>query len=286
MKGMFPRSVVTAVLFCASLGLMNKGAQAQSAASSDRQPPALTIYNGNFALVRGYIPLELTSGVNALSFTEVTSHLEPDSVILRDPSEQRSLQVLEQNYRADPVSQELLLSLYEGKTIDFLVQRGEHQETIKGKIIRSGYVPSMVRYGQYQQPAYSQPIIEVDGVLRFGLPGQPLFPALTGDTILNRHSTGSSHRQARHARRRARLHHQRHDLGSFLQPGGAGERRHHGPGRLGDDDQHQWTQLRECAHQAAGRRCEQAPGSDRFAMTGGQIGGARDEMPPRRQKNL
>ena len=42
----------------------------------------------------------------------------------------------------------------------------------------------MVRYGQYQQPAYSQPIIEVDGVLRFGLPGQPLFPALTGDTIL------------------------------------------------------------------------------------------------------
>ena len=184
MKGMFPRSVVTAVLFCASLGLMNKGAQAQSAASSDRQPPALTIYNGNFALVREYIPLELTSGVNALSFTEVTSHLEPDSVILRDPSEQRSLQVLEQNYRADPVSQELLLSLYEGKTIDFLVQRGEHQETIKGKIIRSGYVPSMVRYGQYQQPAYSQPIIEVDGVLRFGLPGQPLFPALTGDTIL------------------------------------------------------------------------------------------------------
>src|SRR5581483_2177891 len=35
-----------------------------------------------------------------------------------------------------------------------------------------------------QQPNYSQPIIEVDGVLRFGLPGQPLFPALTGDSIL------------------------------------------------------------------------------------------------------
>ena len=80
-------------------------------------------------------------------------------------------------------SQELLLSLYEGKTIDFLVQHGDRSETIKGKIIRSGYVPSMV-LGQYQQPAYSQPIIEVDGVLRFGLPGQPLFPALTGDTIL------------------------------------------------------------------------------------------------------
>jgi hypothetical protein len=188
MKGTFPRSVLRAVLFCATLGAVGaitQSAIAQSAAGLDRQAPALTIYNGNFALVREYIPLELTSAVNTVSFTEVTSHLEPDSVILRDPSGQRSLQVLEQNYRADPVSQELLLSLYEGKTIEFLVNPGAHPlETIKGKIIRSGYVPSMVRYGQYQQPAYSQPIIEVDGVLRFGLPGQPLFPALTGDTIL------------------------------------------------------------------------------------------------------
>lgn len=188
MKGTFPRSVLSAVLFCATLGAVGaitQSTMAQSVAGSDRQAPALTIYNGNFALVREYIPLELPSAVNTVSFTEVTSHLEPDSVILRDPSGQRSLQVLEQNYRADPVSQELLLSLYEGKTIEFLVNPGAHPpETIKGKIIRSGYVPSMVRYGQYQQPAYSQPIIEVDGVLRFGLPGQPLFPALTGDTIL------------------------------------------------------------------------------------------------------
>jgi hypothetical protein len=189
--GTFPRVlrniVRRAVLLCATLGAVGviyQSAMAQSSMAQDRQAPALTIYNGNFALVREYIPLELTSGVNTVSFTEVTSHLEPDSVILRDPSGQRSLQVLEQNYRADPVSQELLLSLYEGKAIDFLVQHGDRSETIKGKIIRSGYVPSMVRYGQYQQPAYSQPIIEVDGVLRFGLPGQPLFPALTGDTIL------------------------------------------------------------------------------------------------------
>ena len=173
---------LAAILFGATLAAT--AAFAQSPAAENRQPPALTIYNGNFALVREYIPLELTSAVSTVSFTEVTSHLEPDSVILRDPTGQRSLQVLEQNYRADPVSQELLLSLYEGKTIDFLVQRGERQETIKGKIIRSGYVPSMVRYNQYQAPSYSQPIIEVDGVLRFGLPGQPLFPALTGDTIL------------------------------------------------------------------------------------------------------
>ena len=30
-----------------------------------------------------------------------------------------SLQILEQNYRNDPVSEPLLLSLFEGKTLDF-----------------------------------------------------------------------------------------------------------------------------------------------------------------------
>src|SRR3989454_5553103 len=121
-------------------------------------------------------------------------HLEPDSVILRDPSGKQFVQVLEQNYRADPVSEALLLSLYEGKTIDFLVQRGEKQEVVPGKIIRSGYVPhnpmAMNRYGQqyYQaQMTYSQgeqPIIEIEGKVRFNLPGIPLFPALADDTIL------------------------------------------------------------------------------------------------------
>ena len=122
-------------------------------------------------------------GVNHAQFAGIASHLEPDSVILRDPAG-RSLQVLEQNYRNDPISQELLLSFYEGKTIDFLVQRADKQEIIKGKIVRSGYIPSSYYAQNYQQPSFTQPIIEVDGVLRFGLPGQPLFPALSGDTVL------------------------------------------------------------------------------------------------------
>ncbi|MBN2182436.1 MAG: hypothetical protein JW715_11030, partial [Sedimentisphaerales bacterium] len=36
----------------------------------------------------------------------------------------------------------------------------------------------------YVQSGSGQPIIEVDGRLRFSLPGQPLFPALSDDTIL------------------------------------------------------------------------------------------------------
>lgn len=159
--------------------------EARQAADVADSSPALTIYNQNFFVAREYLALDLTSGVNHVNFAGITSHLEPDSVILRDLTG-RPLQILEQSYRNDPISQELLLSFYEGKTIDFLMQRGDKVETIHGKIIRSGYVP-LTAYNQnygYPQAATGQPIIEVDGVLRFGLPGQPLFPTLSGDSIL------------------------------------------------------------------------------------------------------
>src|SRR4051812_6291992 len=107
------------------------------AASAVRAEPALTIYNQNFGVVRDTIRLDLKQGVNAVRLSDLTAHLEPDSVILRDPSGKRQLRIVEQNYRADPLSQELLLSLFEGKTIDFLVTKGDKTETVRGKIIRS-----------------------------------------------------------------------------------------------------------------------------------------------------
>jgi hypothetical protein len=154
--------------------------------------PQLTIYNQNFAVVRVLVPLDLKPGGNPVRYADITAYLEPDSVILRDPTGARSLRILEQNYRADPVTETLLLSLNEGKTLDFLVQHGDRTDIVTGKIIRSGYMPppqfSTVAYPYYPgqgNPQVSQsPIIEVDGKLRFGLPGTPLFPTLADDTIL------------------------------------------------------------------------------------------------------
>jgi hypothetical protein len=155
--------------------------------------PSLTIYNQNFAVVRQDLPLDLKSGENQVNVSDITMHLEPDSVILRDPTGKHNLHVLEQNYRADPISEPMLLSLYEGKTIDFEVGSGPAMQIVKGKIIRSGYVPhdsfAMSRYGQnYYQAQMTagseQPVIEVNGQLRFSLPGMPIFPDLTDDSIL------------------------------------------------------------------------------------------------------
>lgn len=148
------------------------------------EAPALTIYNQNFALVRETLGLNLQAGINALRFNGMTSQVEPDSLMLRDPSAARQVQIWEQNYRNDPVTQESLLALYEGKTIQFRTGRGGDMEIVTGKVIRSGYVPRLANYYQQNYPQSSQPIIEIDGRLTFGLPGTPIFPALVGDTIL------------------------------------------------------------------------------------------------------
>lgn len=159
---------------------------------------SLTIYNQSFAVVRDSVPLDLQQGENRIQFTDTTAHVEPDSVMLRDPAGNTKLTILEQNYRADPISEALLLSMHEGKEIDFFVrEENKPDRVVKGKVIRSGYVPhnanAMQRYGQlfYQnQMALSygstamSPIIEVEGQLQFSLPGQPRFPALADDTIL------------------------------------------------------------------------------------------------------
>src|SRR3954465_2507195 len=181
------------LLASASAGLTQKSqnqTEGKPSAGHD-DAAALTIYNQSFAVVRQTLPLDLKSGTNQFEITDITAHLEPDSVILRDLKSGRDLRILEQNYRADVASQGLLLSLYEGKTIDFLVN-GIHKP---GKIIRSGYTPHYQAYSAYDQQYYQQqqayvnagngePIIEIDGQLQFGLPGQPVFPALTNETIL------------------------------------------------------------------------------------------------------
>jgi len=141
--------------------------------------PALTIYNQNFAVVRDTVPLDLSAGINSARYTGATAQVEPDSVILRDPAGRHPLQILEQNYRNDPVNETLLLSLFEGKTLDFQTLRTKDntqiRELIPGKVIRSGFVPG-------GDPV--QPIIEVNGKLQFSLPGTPLFPDLGSDTVL------------------------------------------------------------------------------------------------------
>jgi len=158
----------------------------------------LTIYNQNFAAVKETRTLDLTKGENEVRVTDITAHLEPESVILRDLKKPDAIQILEQNYESDPLSEGLLLRKSEGKVLDFEItmpQTGE-KKIVKGKILRSGYVPHRQAYSRYgPQYAYSQqmyaspqgggqPIVEVDGKVMFGLPGRALFESLDPKSFL------------------------------------------------------------------------------------------------------
>jgi len=130
----------------------------------------LTIYNDNFAVARTTVPLDLHAGANEVLTTNVTSQLEPDSVILRDATGKHPVRVGEQNYDAGVVTQTWMLEKYEGKTIDFQVTGQHPGETtiVPGKIVRAG----------------NDPLIEVAGHLQFQLPGLPIFPATTDGLLL------------------------------------------------------------------------------------------------------
>lgn len=147
------------------------------------QAPSLTIYNQNFAVVREFVPLRLNAGVNQLSFDNITSFVEPDSVVLRDPAGRVRLSILEQNYRTDVASQQNLLRAYEGKVIEFQTAPGQ---TVRGRVIRAGG-PMYGGNGCYGgNCGYSgEPIVEVEGKIQFGLPGTPIFPALQNEALLH-----------------------------------------------------------------------------------------------------
>jgi hypothetical protein len=157
--------------------------------------PSLTIYNQHFAVIRDNVALDLKQGITVIQFSGVTVHLEPDSVMLRDPTGRTALQIAEQNFRAEPISEGLLLSLFEGKELEFEVHTAGVKQIVKGTLIRSGYVPHMRAMQQYgnqyalNQATYAggrggQPIVELAGKLLFSLPGRPIFPALNHDAIL------------------------------------------------------------------------------------------------------
>lgn len=158
------------------------GAVARAQPRSELQ---LTVYNGGFAAVKEVRTLELGRGENEVRVTGMTSQLEADSVVLRDLRRPDVIRILEQNYVANPLSQEHLLRASEGRTIDFEVLEGpgSPRRIVSGKVIRAGGGP----YYPYDAPhgaPEGEPIVEVDGKIRFGLPGVPLFPGIDQKAML------------------------------------------------------------------------------------------------------
>ena len=138
-------------------------------------PTQLTIYNGDFAVARTMIDLDLKAGVTEVVTTQVTRALEPDSVMLRDPTGRNLFRVTEQSYDAAVINQATLLKKFEGQELDFERSPGTDGKPpviVRGRVLRAG--------GENN----TQPLIEVDGHMQFQLPGLPLFPPATNGALL------------------------------------------------------------------------------------------------------
>jgi hypothetical protein len=186
---------IGAVVCLLGFGVALGNAQGPAASGPATGRTALTIYNQDFAVIRTPVELDLKSGTTEVSETNVTAQVEPDSVVLRDLSGKRPIHILEQNYDGSLRVQADMLAKFEGKTIDFGIQMSDGtMKVVPGKIIRAGYVPQydlIQRYGQnyfYQNQGINQqeqPLVEIEGKLRYGLPGMPLFPSDTPGLTLH-----------------------------------------------------------------------------------------------------
>jgi len=165
-----------------------------TAAAAHGGDVAVTVYNGNFACVREARELDLQQGENAMRLTDMSGQLEPDSVILRETGgEAFGVEILEQRYVNEPLTQDLMLREMEGKEVRFRVTEKDgsvHEEP--GTVIRSGWSPDgftgtrMVYRNGREQLVHGSggPIVKMADGVRFGLPGQPLFDGVDATAFL------------------------------------------------------------------------------------------------------
>lgn len=129
----------------------------------------LTIYQGNTALVREPLSLNLKSGENTVIHSPVPPGIDPSSILLL-PQSPSDFQILEQAFESNTPTRDSLLRQFEGSELKFLVKENEKPDRIvTAKILVA---------------AGDNSLVSLDDTIRFGLPGQPIFPEFTPGTRL------------------------------------------------------------------------------------------------------
>jgi hypothetical protein len=83
---------------------------------------SLTIYNGDFALVREIRTVTLPRGRESIRFADVAGHIDPTSVQIRSLSAPEKVSILEQNYEYDLIDSRRLLQKYLDRNIRLLAK--------------------------------------------------------------------------------------------------------------------------------------------------------------------
>ena len=87
---------------------------------NDQQNVAVTIYNGDLALVKDTRKVKLKTGLNTLALRDVSAQIRPETALLRSINAPRSITLLEQNFEFDLLTPEKLLEKYIGKIVSLV----------------------------------------------------------------------------------------------------------------------------------------------------------------------
>ena len=117
---------------------------------SDQTQLAVTIYNGNLALVKDQRRLNIPRGEHHVAFMGVSGQIKPQTALLRNIQDANAIKVLEQNFDFDLLSPQKLLEKSLGKTIKIArthpvtgeetIQNAEVLATNNGVIVQIGSI--------------------------------------------------------------------------------------------------------------------------------------------------
>jgi hypothetical protein len=157
------RSFIT-LLLVVSLLTSEIAAAAPLGVGRDVQKDVMvTIYNGNFGLVKDVRETRLTAGTSEVQFQDVAALIDPTTVHLRSLSDAAGLKILEQNYEYDLISSQKLMEKYVGKRVRLYQADGTyHDATLLST---------------------NGPVFEINGQIHLGYGGRLVLPALPDNLV-------------------------------------------------------------------------------------------------------
>ena len=165
------RSIVLAITSLLSMGalaldndLANRSDETQSTLN-DQQNVAVSIYNGDLALVKDTRKVKLKSGLNILALRDVSARISPETALLRSINAPDSLTLLEQNFDFDLLTPEKLLEKYVGKTVGLLkIHPTTGEETVEQATVLSANHGVVLKVGNRIETGVSTNRIIYDDV--------------------------------------------------------------------------------------------------------------------------
>jgi hypothetical protein len=151
-------------------GAASGPAQARESRAAAREKVSITVYNGNFGLVREVRDVDLGEGKVALEFRDVAEHIQPETVHIKSLTAPDALSVLEQNYRYDLITPQKLLEKYVGKHVRLhrYNEKTGTEDDFDAEVLA-------VNDGT--------PVYRLNGEVTYGFPGRVSFPEVPANLI-------------------------------------------------------------------------------------------------------